>query len=55
MWPSGTTLRVGRHDGIAAVVERLKGHPLFGHVTLTRPERSPIAGLVTELLEEGGA
>lgn len=48
-------LRVGRHDGIAAVVERLKGHPLFGHVTLTRPERSPIAGLVTELLEEGGA
>lgn len=47
-------LRVGRHDGVAAVVERLKGHPLFGHVTLTRPERSPIAGLVTELLEDGG-
>jgi len=46
-------LRVGRHDGIAAVVETLKGHPLFGHVTLTRSERSPIAALVTELLEEG--
>lgn len=45
-------LRVGRHDGIAAVVETLKGQPLFGHVTLTRPERSPIAALVTELLEE---
>ena len=45
-------LRVGRHDGIAAVVETLKGHPLFGHVTLTRSERSPIAALVTELLEE---
>ena len=44
-------LRVGRHDGIAAVVETLKGHPLFGHVTLTRSERSPIAALVTELLE----
>jgi PhoH-like ATPase len=44
-------LRVGRHDGIAAVVEILKGHPLFGHVTLTRSERSPIAALVTELLE----
>ena len=44
-------LRVGRHDGIAAVIEALKGHPLFGHVTLTRSERSPVAALVTELLE----
>ena len=45
-------LRVGRHDGIAAVIEKLKGHPLFGHVTLTRSERSEIAALVTDLLEE---
>ena len=45
-------LRVGRHDGIAAVVEKLKGHPLFAHVTLTRSERSPIAALVTEMLED---
>jgi PhoH-like ATPase len=44
-------LRVGRHDGVVAVVERLKGHPLFAHVTLTRSERSPIAALVTDLLE----
>ena len=44
-------LRVGRHDGVAAVVERLKGHPLFAHVTLTRSERSPIAALVTTMLE----
>ena len=44
-------LRVGRHDGIVAVVETLKGHPLFAHVTLTRSERSPIAALVTEMLE----
>lgn len=44
-------LRVGRHDGIAAVIESLKGHPLFAHVTLTRSERSPVAALVTELLE----
>ena len=44
-------LRVGRHDGIVAVVERLKGHPLFAHVTLTRSERSPIAALVTDMLE----
>ncbi len=46
-------LRVGRHDGVAAVIEALKGHPLFAHVTLTRSERSPIAALVTELLERG--
>jgi PhoH-like ATPase len=45
-------LRVGRHDGVVAVVESLKGHPLFAHVTLTRSERSQIAALVTELLED---
>ncbi|MEJ5866580.1 PhoH family protein [Pseudokineococcus sp. 5B2Z-1] len=44
-------LHVGRHDGVAAVIEKLKGHPLFAHVTLTRSERSPVAALVTELLE----
>ncbi|KRF36772.1 PhoH family protein [Nocardioides sp. Soil805] len=44
-------LRVGRHDGIVAVIDKLKGHPLFAHVTLTRSERSPIAALVTEMLE----
>ena len=44
-------LRVGRHDGVAAVIEALKGHPLFAHITLTRSERSPVAALVTELLE----
>ncbi len=47
-------LRVGRHDGVAAVIEALRGHPLFAHVTLTRSERSPIAALVTELLEDVG-
>ena len=44
-------LHVGRHDGIAAVVETLKGHSLFGHITLTRSERSAIAALVTDLLD----
>jgi PhoH-like ATPase len=44
-------LRVGRHDGIAAVVEALKGQSLFGHVTLSRSERSAIAALVTDLLD----
>ncbi|MFJ6679042.1 PhoH family protein [Microbacterium sp. NPDC091382] len=46
-------LRVGRHDGIASVIETLKGHDLFGHVTLVRSERSAIAALVTDLLEAG--
>ena len=44
-------LRVGRHDGIVSVIEALRGHPIFGHVTLTRSERSEIAAVVTELLD----
>jgi PhoH-like ATPase len=44
-------LRVGRHDGVASVIDALRGHPLFGHVTLTRSERSAIAALVTDLLD----
>ena len=48
-------LRVGRHDGVASVIEALKGQSLFGHITLTRSERSAIAALVTELLEEGSS
>jgi len=47
-------LRVGRHDGVVAVIEKLKGHPLFAHVTLVRSERSPIAAIVTEMLEDVG-
>jgi PhoH-like ATPase len=46
-------LRVGRHDGIVSVIEALKGHPLFAHVSLTRSERSAIAALVTDLLDRG--
>jgi PhoH-like ATPase len=45
-------LRVGRHDGIVSVIEALKGHPLFAHLTLMRSERSPVAALVTQLLED---
>jgi PhoH-like ATPase len=48
-------LRVGRHDGVASVIEALKGQSLFAHLTLTRSERSPIAALVTDLLEGGQA
>ncbi|MDQ6696125.1 MAG: PhoH family protein, partial [Actinomycetota bacterium] len=28
-------LRVGRHDGVASVIDTLRGHPLFAHITLT--------------------
>jgi PhoH-like ATPase len=44
-------LRVGRHDGVTSVIAALAGHPLFGHVTLHRSERSAIAALVTTLLD----
>jgi PhoH-like ATPase len=44
-------LRVGRHDGVASVIEALKGQRLFAHLTLMRSERSAIAALVTDLLE----
>ena len=45
-------LRVGRHDGIAAVIEALKGHSLFAHVELVKSERSAVAALVTGLLDD---
>jgi PhoH-like ATPase len=44
-------LRVGRHDGVVSVIEALRGNPLFGHITLTRAERSPVAAMVTRLLD----
>ncbi|MDF1489126.1 PhoH family protein [Tessaracoccus caeni] len=45
-------LRVGRYDGVVAVIEKLKGNPLFAHINLMRSERSAIAALVTEMLED---
>jgi PhoH-like ATPase len=44
-------LRVGRHDGVVSVIEAQRGHPIFGHVTFTRSERSAVAALVTALLD----
>ena len=35
------------------MIEKLKGHELFAHITLQRSERSAIAELVTDLLEGG--
>src|SRR5699024_12371663 len=45
-------LRIGRYGGIASVVEALKEHELFAHVTLQRSERSEVAELVTQVLDE---
>src|SRR5690606_29943916 len=47
------SLRACRYAGVVAVGANLTGHPLFAHVTLTRSERSRIAALVTEMLEDG--
>lgn len=44
-------LRVGRHDGVVSVIEAMRGHSLFAHITLSRSERSPVAALVTRLLD----
>ncbi len=45
-------LRVGRRDGIASVIATLRGHDLFGHVTLAKSERSRIAALVSDVLDD---
>ena len=45
-------LRVGRHDGISAVVSKLVGNKLFAHITMQKSERSEIAELVSELLDD---
>ncbi|HWP40895.1 MAG TPA: PhoH family protein, partial [Tepidisphaeraceae bacterium] len=37
-------------NGLSYLVERLKGKPIIGHVTLTKSERSELASLVTEEL-----
>ncbi|MEX0831496.1 MAG: PhoH family protein [Nitriliruptoraceae bacterium] len=34
---------ISPYGGMAALIERMKGTPLFGHVTLTRGVRSPLA------------
>ncbi|HEX7009908.1 MAG TPA: PhoH family protein [Phycisphaeraceae bacterium] len=37
-------------NGLSYMVERLKGHPLIGHVTLARSERSELASLAAQRL-----
>lgn len=38
-------------NGLSYLVERFKGMEMFGHVTLVKGERSPLAELAAELLE----
>lgn len=37
-------------NGLAYTVERLKGQPLYGHVTLSKSERSPLSAVAAEFL-----
>jgi PhoH-like ATPase len=37
-------------NGLAHVIERLKGYPLTGHVTLQKGERSKVADLAAKVL-----
>jgi len=37
-------------NGLTNLVEHFKGQPLYGHVTFSKIERSPLAALASELL-----
>jgi len=37
-------------NGLSCVVERMKGQPIFGHITLSRSERGTLAALAAKLL-----
>ena len=41
---------VSPFGGLAALIERFKGNPMFGHITMERTVRSPLAELATQLL-----
>ena len=40
----------GSSNGLSYLVERMKGQPLAGHVTLAKSERSQLASLAAEVL-----
>lgn len=44
--------RVGRHDGIYEVTDRLLGEKLFAHTSLKKSERSDVAELVSRKLDD---
>jgi len=37
-------------NGLSYTVEKLKGQPLYGHVTLSKSERSPLSAIAAQLL-----
>jgi PhoH-like ATPase len=37
-------------NGLSYAVERLKGHGIYGHVTLSKSERSPLSAIAADLL-----
>jgi len=41
---------VSPFGGLSALIEKFKGNPMFGHVTMERTVRSPLAELATQLL-----
>ncbi|KAA3636434.1 MAG: PhoH family protein [Armatimonadetes bacterium] len=41
---------VSPFGGLAALIEKFKGNPMFGHITMERTVRSPLAELATQLL-----
>ena len=41
---------VSPFGGLAAMIEKFKGNPLFGHVTLDRTVRSPLAEYAAKIL-----
>ena len=45
-------LHVGSYDGVISVIDSLRGQELFAHIALRKAERSAIAALVTELLDD---
>ena len=45
-------LHVGSHDGVVSVIDALRGSELFAHVALRKAERSAIAALVTDVLDD---
>lgn len=45
-------LRVGRYEGIYEVVSRMQGSKLFAHTTLTKSERSDLAEMASDLLDD---
>ena len=39
-----------RSNGLSYLIDRLKGQPLYAHVTLEKGERSELANIANELL-----